>query len=217
MLAGGGRVLWHDAGETPNVTFVSYDTGTIPIIFGLSNLPTKTGAEQDLRYKGVGSGYVIHCEGGYYAGGRGGGAARDNNGKEIKKFKGDSGAGHQRNFVDAVLAHDRNKLNCEVQIGHQATAWCNLANVACRMGGPYSRRSADALSQNLDAWGELVDLFGQHLANNGVDIAKSEFCVSPVLEFDGATEQFTGPTAAAANQFLRREYHRPEFAVPAIA
>ena len=67
VLAGGGRVAWNDAGNTPNATFVSYDTGTVPVIFGLSNLPTKRGATDDLRYKGVGSGYVIQCEGGYYA------------------------------------------------------------------------------------------------------------------------------------------------------
>lgn len=217
VLAGGGRVLWNDAGQTPNVTFVSYDTGSIPIIFGLSNLPAKAGEKGDLRYKGVGSGYVIQCEDGYYAGGRGGGASHDKKGKEIRKFKGDSGSGHQKNFVAAVLNHDRSKLNCEVEIGHQATAWCNLANVACRMGQPYSRDSAEALSQNLPAWDELVELFNKHLADNGVDLANSDFRVSPVLEFDAATEQFTGPSAAEANKLLRREYTRPEFAVPAFA
>ncbi len=217
VLAAGGRMLWNDAGQTPNVTFVSYDTGSIPVIFGLSNLPARAGDNDALNYKGVGSGYVIQCEGGYYAGGRGGGAARDSSGKEIKRFRGDSGARHARNFVAAVLDRDRSKLNCEVQIGHQATAWCNLANIACRMGQSYTRESADALNQNLPAWDELVEQFNKHLADNGVDLANSEFKVSPVLEFDGTTEQFTGPSAAAANQFLRREYHRPEFAVPAIS
>ena len=62
------------------------------------------------------------------------GAACDPKGKVIRKFKGDSGARHQRNFVDAVFAHDRKKLNAEVQIGHQSTAWCNLADVAQRAG-----------------------------------------------------------------------------------
>jgi predicted dehydrogenase len=217
VLAAGGRMLWNDAGQTPNVTFVSYDTGSIPVIFGLSNLPARAGDKDALNFKGVGSGYVIQCEGGYYAGGRGGGAARDNSGQEIKRFRGDSGARHARNFVTAVLDRDRSKLNCEVQIGHQATAWCNLANVACRMGKPYTRESAEALNQKLPAWDELVEQFNKHLADNGVDLANSEFKVSPVLEFDAATEQFTGPSAAAANQFLRREYHRPEFAVPAIS
>ena len=81
------------------------------------------------------SGYVVHCEGGYYAGQRGGGAAYDNEGKLITRFKGDSGAKHPRNFVDAVFAHDRSRLNAEVQIGHQSTAWCNLANVAIEAAG----------------------------------------------------------------------------------
>ena len=139
ILAGGGRVGWNDAGNTPNVSFVYYDTGTTPIIFGLSNLPTQKGSKEDLQVKGIHSGYVIHCEGGYYAGKRGGGAAYDNSGKKLKEFTGDSGAGHQKNFIDAVLDNDAARLNCEVELGHRVTAWCNLANVACRMGGPYSR------------------------------------------------------------------------------
>ena len=32
-----------------------------------------------------------------------------------------------------------------------------------------------------------------------------EFHIGPVLSFDGATQQFTGAEAAAANKLLRRE------------
>ena len=214
VLAGGGRVAWEDAGNTPNVSFVLYDTGTTPIIFGLSNLPTQKGSKEDLQMKGIDSGYVIFCEGGYYAGQRGGGAAFDNSGKEIKKFRGDSGAGHQKNFVDAVLNNDRSRLNCEVELGHRATAWCNLANIACRMGNPYSHTSAETAAQKLPAWTQLVERLEKQIADNGVDIAKSDFKLSPVLEFDPKTEQFTGESANTANKFLRRQYTRPEFAVP---
>ncbi|HSI33189.1 MAG TPA: Gfo/Idh/MocA family oxidoreductase, partial [Tepidisphaeraceae bacterium] len=39
ILSAGGRVAWDDAGESPNVHTVYFDTGGIPVIFSLSNLP----------------------------------------------------------------------------------------------------------------------------------------------------------------------------------
>jgi len=87
VAAAGGRVLWNDAGQSPNVSVVFYDTGTIPVLFALSNLPKVAGATKELEYKGIRSGYVVQCEGGYYAGERGGGAAYDNSDKLIRASK----------------------------------------------------------------------------------------------------------------------------------
>ena len=38
ILAVGGRAVWGDAGNTPNVHFVCFDTGTYPTIMALSNM-----------------------------------------------------------------------------------------------------------------------------------------------------------------------------------
>jgi predicted dehydrogenase len=214
ILAAGGRVVWNDAGQTPNVCIAFYDTGSIPMLFGLTNLPSEAGTDKEVRYKGVGSGYIIECEGGYYAGGRGGGAAYDSSGIEIRKFKGDSGARHARNFVDAVRARDRKLLNAEVEIGHQSTAWCNLANIACRVGTPYADKNTRAIGEGFWPWGALVGITREHLARNDVDIDNSDFKCSPVLEFDAEKQQFVGEHAAEANNHLRREY-RQAFEVPA--
>lgn len=212
VLAAGGRVAWDDAGETPNVCFAYYDTGAIPLLFALSNL-TDESRRGGLNFEGVGSGYVVHCEGGYYAGGRGGGAAHDRDGSIIRKFKGDSGAGHPRNFVDAVFAHDRGLLNTEVQIGHQSTAWCNLADIAVRLGHSYARHEAAGIGQPTKAWDEIVDMIERHLARNSV--AATQLHLSAMLEFDADGEQFIGAGADVANQLLRREY-RKSFEVPAV-
>jgi predicted dehydrogenase len=215
LLAAGGRVAWQDAGETPNVCFAYFDSGSVPVLFGLTNLPDIKGGENDVKHHGVGSGYVVHCEGGYYAGGRGGGAAHDREGKVIRRFKGDSGAGHPRNFVDAVASRDRNRLNAEVQIGHQSTAWCNLVNIACRVGGPYANEKTQSIGAGFGPWDQLVGQAYEHLKRNGIDIGKTEFRISPVLEFDGGSEQFVGDEADLANQLLRREY-RGRFEVSSI-
>jgi hypothetical protein len=225
IVSAGGRALWNDAGETPNVGFAYYDTGSIPLLFALSNLdePMREQATDEtsrqspgkLNFEGIGSGYVVYCAGGYYAGGRGGGAARDLNGKLIRKFSGDSGAGHARNFIDAVFAHDRVRLNSEVQLGHQSTSWCNLGNIALRLGRTYEHDAAAALGQPQKAWGELIDRTEQHLAGNSI-VARDALRLSPVLEFDSQNEQFVGENAAAANQLLRRRY-RQGFDLPTIS
>lgn len=218
VAAGGGRVAWDDAGETPNIGFAYYETGDVPLLFALSNLPSKSKEEEKgnggLKIDGMGTGYVIHCEGGYYAGGRGGGAAHDKNGKIIRRFEGDSGAGHARNFVDAVFAHDRSKLNAEVEIGHQSTAWCNLADIAIRIGSPYDHEAASTAGKPPEAWADVIGRLEKHLAENQVNLPAG-LTLSPILEFDAATEKFTGDNADQANSFLRREYRKP-FEVPTI-
>jgi hypothetical protein len=214
ILATGGRVVWNDAGQSPNVCIAFFDTGSIPVLFALTNLPTESGSDREVKIRGVGSGCIVQCEGGYYAGGRGGGAAYDDSDNEIRKFKGDAGAGHARNFIDAVRAHDRRLLNAEVEIGHQTSGWCNLANIACRVGGPFSDERTRAIGQGVWPWGLLVGAAREHVARNDVDI-ETAFQCSPALEFDAEQQQFVGEGTEQANQFLRREYREP-FAVPAI-
>ena len=53
------------------------------------------------------------------------------------------------------------------------------------------------------------------LAGHGLDLDGGDILASPILEIDPASGQFTGPAAAAANQFLKREY-RDGYAVPGI-
>jgi predicted dehydrogenase len=215
VAAGGGRVAWDDAGDTPNVGFAYYETGDVPLLFALSNLADKSEKKRGFTIDGMGTGYVIHCEGGYYAGGRGNGAAHDHDGKVIRRFRGDSGAGHARNFVDAVHAHNRSKLNAEIEIGHQSTAWCNLADVAIRVGQPYAHDAAASAGKPPKAWTEAVDAIEQHIAENGVQLPAG-LTFSPLLEFDAAAETFTGPDADRANVLLRREY-RKGFELPTLA
>lgn len=214
VAAAGGRVKWSDAGDTPNVCFAYFDAGSIPVFFGLSNLPDGEG-DRGLRIDGSGTGYVVHCEGGHFKGSRGDGSAYDEKGKLIRRFQGDAGAGHARNFVDAVFAHDRTKLNSEVQIGHQSTAWCNLADVAHRVGKGYDHAAALAVCKKSTPWITLVEQIETHLAKNGVDPKEAAFRLGPVLEFDSSEQKFVGDHAAAANQFLRREY-RKGFEVPEV-
>jgi predicted dehydrogenase len=214
VAAGGGRVAWDDAGQTPNVCFAYYDTGTIPIVFTMSNLVGQPSG-RPLRNTGVETGYIIRCEDGYYAGGRGRGAAYDLKGKQLRPFKGDSGTKHPRNFVDAVAARDPGRLNCDVLVGHRSTAWCNLADIAVRVGQPYASNEAMMIGQPHKSWSDMIRLVEQHLAENSVEIA-AQLRLSPILDFDATQECFVGHRAPDANQLLRRQF-RQQFEVPTIA
>ena len=106
ILGGGGRVAWNDSGETPNVHVVAFDTGTLPVVIGLSNLTAGPDSNKSPDVPGPGSGYVVIGEGGRLEGQRGSARAFDKDNKVIQEFRGNSGAGHQANFVDAVIKRD---------------------------------------------------------------------------------------------------------------
>lgn len=204
IVAGGGRFGANDSGDTPNLHCALLDTGSYPVLIAVCNLPEKAGAKAAPPSPGPGSGYIAYCEGGRFEGQRGHAVAFDAAGKTIRKFKGDSGAGHQANFIDAVRSGDRSAVNAPIEMGHQSTEWCNLANVAYRAAG--SGAQAEQLARELKVADEAVALVEQMeqvaLANGG---AAGEFRIGPVLTFDEASQKFTGENAAAANKLLRRK------------
>jgi predicted dehydrogenase len=220
ILAVGGRVAWDDAGNTPNVHYVYFDTGSFPTLIALSNLqkgPEERGGwatKAGRPVEGPGTGYVIACEGGYYLGQRGRGKAVDTEGKEIRAFQGgDMNSLHQQNFLEAVATGDSSLLTGGIETGHYSSGWCNLANVGFRAGKAFSREEAESVQPDFDAWGLLLDEMASHLGKFGISPTDAEIRMSPVLEHNPKTEQFVGPHAARANQFLRRVYRQP-FVVP---
>ena len=77
IIGGGGRVVWNDAADSPNVHFVYFDTGSIPVVIGLSNLPSKKGGKKSPDMPGPRSGYLAYCEGGEFHGQRSRAVAKD--------------------------------------------------------------------------------------------------------------------------------------------
>jgi len=54
--------------------------------------------------------------------------------KDILNIRGTDDEPHFFNFIDAVRARDRSKLNADVLEGHLSTAMCHLCNIAYRTG-----------------------------------------------------------------------------------
>jgi len=147
---------------------------------------------------------------------RGRGKALTYDGKVIREFKGNSGSGHQRNFIEAVRAHDRSIQNGEVKLANEVVAWCNFSNIAFRVGKPYQQKNADILNGKTDGrWEELLANTRELLDANGLTMENSEVVLSDVLTYDEKVGKFTGDSAEAANALLKREY-REGFVVPEI-
>lgn len=222
ILACGGRVAWNDAGESPNVHYVYFDTGSFPTLIALSNLTKGPGqrgnwtTQAGRSVEGPSTGYIVVCEGGYYMGQRGRGQAVDKDGKEIRQFKGgDINSLHKKNFIDAVRSRDRSILNAEVETGHHSTGWCNLANVGYRAGGVFDAQDARSIDANFEPWEMLLGEMEQHLAKFEIPLSDMQIKMSPVLQHNPETELFEGDHAFSANQYLKRQY-RKEYEVPEI-
>ena len=214
IMGGGGRVVFNDAGQTPNVHFAYFDTGSIPVVIGLTNLPVQPGSKKSPPHPGPNSGYMAYCEGGVFHGQRERAVAYDSDGKVVREFKGECDVVHQQNFVDALRAGDRNLLNAEVELGNISTGWCNLANVAFQAGAAFSQSTAREVK--LDRWDDLLSDMQEHLASHDLSLESKDIRLSPILELDQDTEQFVGEGSDGANQFLKRQY-RKGYEVPEIA
>lgn len=218
VISGGGRIGWDDAGETPNTQFVYYQTETVPVIMSVHNLPRAKGvnAGDAYRHRRTGAYMVVECEKGYYAGGRGGGAAFDLEGNQVQRFQGDGGRHHARNFIDAVRSRDRSQLNAEIEQTHYSSGWSHLGNMSYQLAAneSYDRGQAEARAADFEPWQTVVDDFHVHLEANEIDTSKADIRLGPWLDVDVAQETLVGDSATPeALALIRREY-RVGYEVP---
>lgn len=222
ICGGGGRVVFGDAGQTPNLHFVYFDTGTVPVVLGLSNLPAEPGSREPSPHTGPASGYIAYCEGGRlecltmpWAPGQA--VAFGRNGKEVRRFSGAGGdVRHQQNFIDAVRSRNAATLNSPIPTAGDTAGWCHLANVTVRAGRTFSRAEAGKVGDPSGHFGGTIEQMAGLLRAHGLNMESDSLRLSSLLTVDSATEQFTGPGADAANAFLERTYRAP-FALPAVA
>jgi predicted dehydrogenase len=208
VTVGGGRVVWNDAGETPNLMFSLLDAGGIPVVFALSNLPATPAAKRPLRFEDTESGYIVHCAGGSYHGRRGEGVALDKAGAVVREFKGTTGgAEHYADFFDAVKT--RQQPAADVVIGHDSTNWSHVINAAWRSARGEGLVPAGELPGGA-ASDAVARLLREHVTAYGSAISTDALALGPRMQIDPARELFVGPAADAANAFLGpREFRKP--------
>jgi len=209
----GGRFGYDDDGETPNTQVAFFDYKPAPIIYEIRALPRRKNDRAMDHYRGVRFGMVIQCEHGYFAGGRGGGWAYDNNRKKIKQFPGDGGMGHQANFIKAVRSRKVSDLRAEIQEGHISATLCHMANISRRIG---CERPPGETKEVIKGNTVLLEAFERmlgHLEANEVDLKGTPVTIGALLTIDEEKEKFVGEFSGWANMFLKRNYREP-FVVP---
>jgi len=216
----GGRFGVNDAGETPNTQFTVLDYEPAPIFIENRNLPSKKGANAMDHILGVREGIIFQCEGGYFAGFRGGGWVYDNKGKRIKQFKGDGGRGHRANFLEAIRKRNPKILNAPIQEGHISSAICHLGNFSCRLGVPAKTKAIQQAVKDFPRVGETLEKLEKHLRANKVDLKETPLKLGPWMSIDSRTEKITklqgveiSDGIQKANQLIRGSYRKP-FVVP---
>jgi predicted dehydrogenase len=216
VLSGGGRFGWDDAGETPNTHFLYIDTGGVPVVMDIHNLPRKKGMNAGDIYqkRRTGAFLIIECENGYYAGGRGGGAAHDPEGKIMRRFSGNAGAGHAANFITAVRDRKSGNLMAEIEQSHYSAAWCHLANVSWRLGKDAGIDAAKAQLKGFEPWQEILHDLPAHLEANEITLKPGDLRVGQMLELDAAGETLTGQSATPDGLALLTRQYRKGFEVP---
>ena len=214
VLSIGGRFGYIDDAQTPNTQMVIFDYKPAPIVIEVRGLPMAKGVRATDSYRGIRSGNIIQCENGYFAGGRGGGWAYDNDGKKIRQFKGDGGGGHQANFIKAMRSRKVSDLHADILGGHFSAALCDMANISYRLGQKSSPEQVKGTIQDNQEALETFERFQKHLAANEVDLKETPFVLGHWLDVNSQAENFVGdfPTRWA-NELLRRTYREP-FVVP---
>jgi len=214
VMSVGGRFVYNDDAQTPNTHFGILDYKPAPIIVEMRNLPRERGSDAMDSYRGTRLGSVVHCEGGYFVGGRGGGWVYDNQGKKVKQFPGDGGRGHQANFIKAVRSRKVSDLHADIEQGHLSAALCHMINTSHRLGvESVPKQIAERIKANKEAV-ETFERFKAHLAANGVDLLERPAILGPWLKMDTERERFAGEWAdRGANALVRRKYRAP-FVLP---
>ncbi len=154
-------------------------------------------------YKGIRTGNIIHCEGGYVAESK----AYDHEGKAIMKFENFlTGPDHMKNFIDSIRAGRYTKDVLHIRHGHHAACLAHLANISYRLGKTMKTAELQERLQGDKFGQELFAEFVKNLDSNGIDTAANPIIAGPWLDYDPAANRFTGEFAAEANKLCEEEY-----------
>ena len=215
VVCGGGRVVWNDAGQTPNLMFAMLEAGGVPVVFALSNLPERPGSKAALQYQDTQSGYIVHAAGGSYHGRRGGGVALDPAGKVIREFHGTTGgAEHYADFFDCIRT--RRRPAADVVIGHDSTNWSHVITAAWRSAMTDGLIPAGELAGG-EPTADVARMLRDQVAAYGAEIPAAALRSSRPFAIDASLEAFVGEGAAAANAFLGPREFRTPYVLEAIA
>lgn len=218
VMSLGSRWGYVDDGQTPNNQLAFFDYMGAPLLFDNRGLPKENmnwGEQPVFKIGNFGcprEGNVIHCEGGFVAESK----AYDGEGKTVRKFDFREGAGHMENWLQSIRDGKLKSGNLSILNGHLSSALAHLANISYRIGKSLRPEEMRERLQGDKAAVETLNDFETNLRANKINISVEQATVGPWLDFDPATERFTGEFADQANPLLTEEY-REGFTLPEIS
>jgi predicted dehydrogenase len=215
VFALGGRFGYDDDGETPNTMIVYIDFKPVPMTYEIRGLPRAKGSSAMDDYNRLRVTMHIECEGGSFAGGRGGGFTYDHQGNRMKHFPGDGGETHQANFIEVLRSREVGDLRADLRAGHISASLCHMGNISYRLGRHERPRTIKEAVRDHPTASEAVDRLLSHLDANEIDLERNPIALGPTLTFDEGQERFVDQYGDWANMYLKRNYREP-YVVPEV-
>ena len=212
MRAFGGRLGWDDAGNTANMHAAWWEMGGVPCIFEVNNIWIRPGTNASPAFKSLRVGVIITCEKGEFRGGRGGGQFVSPDGEErLKRFAGDGGGNHPRNFIDAIRSRRSQDLAAPLVESCKSSVLAHMANISYRAATPTPLAGLrQSLPENPELH-ELLDAQVEQLGRWDIDLDKTPYSLGPVVTLDPATARLTGELAGSE---LETPTHREAYKIP---
>jgi len=214
VISIGARLGYDDDGQTPNTMISLLDYEPAPIIFEVRGLPrnksfrqsdwVKNGRLSMDDFRGVQTGFVVQCEGGYLKDG----AAFKNDGRLIKEFTRERPS-CKENFISVVRSRQTAELLTDALEGHLSCGLVHMANISYQVG---KCKPNDEIRQAIQSDAELCESFERlidHLFANRLGIDKELLVLGSMLTMDPDKERFIGPMSEEANRLISREYRKP--------
>ena len=208
ILSIGGRLVWNDAGETPNALVSWFQfPNSVPACFEVRNIVPKDDMPKPKReFRGLAAtGIVVRTSQGELRAQRGGAVFVDAAGATLSSYKGDSGATHQANFVAALRAGDSKLLRTEVEPGEHSAAIAHLANASYRLGSAGTLTDAQQLVAKLPLAGEHLERMAANLQSHGVDTSRPLLSLGATVHRADSGDAYVAPDASGLKACLRRE------------
>lgn len=212
MRSFGGRFAWNDAGNTANMHTSWFEMGGVPVIFEVNNLWMNPGTNSSPAFKSLRVGVIITCEKGEFRGGRGGGQFVSLDGKDrMKRFAGDGGSNHPRNFIDAIRSRRSQDLAAPLWASCRSAVLSHMANISHRAGEEAAVASIREAMPDQKELHEVLETQVAHLSRWDIDADKTQFTLGQQVTIDPKTARVTGDLAGSP---LEAPVHREGYALP---
>ena len=198
IMSLGGRFLWKDQGETPNLQMAVYDYGNVKMIFEVTDLKPHLGkGRPNLVFDKAAKAEPIAVK----------------TPPDVKSPIAPRGPGGNifGNFIACVRSRKPEDLDAHILEGHYSSSLCHLANISYRLGTdvPFNKKT-NALGDDKEV-AATFQWICDVLKANDYKLSEGTYRLGRTLNFDPEKEQFIDDPEA--DKLLTRPYRKP-FVVP---